>query len=416
MVFGKLVLAAACGVIFASAAGLRADVLKFKNGDQVRGTFVKKEGGRILFRSERFGDLSAPEADATVELTAPPAPLVTETEVALAVGDSTHPPDAQKPAAAAKPPAPTPAAAPAAVAAGKPAAPATTASAATAASAAPKATASAATASATPKTAASASAAPKAAASAASASAASKAAAPAPAPAKPPPASITRLGKGFLKWWAGWHGRIAFSASIIHDTASRSLYTVEVRVKRTWKHDELQLEPRYEFREDNNVTAVDIFRASGYWRHTFGADWFVEYRPHYQRDRKSSKAEQLEQQFGVGRHILKSKQYRLHTGVAANMFNTWPLDRSLPETEYSQESLFSEASLNLPWRVTVTDRGSWYFLGNGSGAMGWQNTFELTKKLTDSLSFSLRHEVRQDNPDPRVSDYENTRFLLGYNF
>ncbi len=365
MVFGKPILAAVSVVLFLFNAGLNADVLKFKNGDQVKGTFMKKEGGQILFRSDRFGDLSVRETDATVELTAPLAPLVTETEVAIATGKPKTP-SAATPKPSAAPPKP---AGPAAAATGGKAAPA--------------------------------------------------AARPAKASAAEPQtliATTVRLGKGFIKWWNGWHGRIAFSASIINDSADRSLYTVEARVKRTWKHDEVQIEPRYDFRKDNNVTVVDIFKASGYWRHTFGENWFVEYRPAYQRDRKSSKAEQLEQQFGAGRHILKSKQYRLQAGVAANTFNTWPLNHALAATEYSQESFFSEAGLTLPWRVTITERGVWYFMGNGTTTTGWQNTFELTKKLTDSLSFSLRHEVRQDNPDPRVADYENTRVLLGFNF
>jgi hypothetical protein len=387
MFFGKPFIAAVCGVVFLCGAGLRADVLKFKNGDQVRGTFIKKEGGHILFRSERFGDLSVREADATVELTAPPAPLVTETEVAIVTGKSKPPPEKKpeaKPSAA--PPKPEGKAAIAAAVDKKPA--------------------------------------PSAAAPAQGKPAASSA----PAPAAIPPAKSTgaesksliattvRLGKGFIKWWGGWHGRIAISASIIEDTADRSLYIIEARVKRTWKHDEVQLEPRYEFRRDNDVTAVDTLRTTGYWRHTFGENWFSEYRANYRRERKSSMAEQLEQQFGTGRYILKSKQYKLHAGAAANFFNTWPLDRGLAETEYSMESLFSEASMELPWRVSITERGTWYFIGNGSTTTGWQNTFELTKKLSNALSFSVRHELRRDNPDPRVADYENTRFLLGFNF
>ncbi|MDR0352925.1 MAG: DUF481 domain-containing protein [Opitutaceae bacterium] len=384
---GKLVFAAFCVVVLPSAAGLRADVLKFKNGDQVHGAFVKKEGGQIFFRSDQFGDLSVREADATVEITSPLAPLVTETEVALATGEKPKPPDAEKPATApsAAPPKPEGTAVAASAPKTTPPKPAP-----------PKTT--------PPKT------------------APAKTPPPVEKPAvekpKPPASTIARLGKGFIKWWGGWHGRIAFSMSSIHDTADRSLYLAELRVKRTWKHDEVQIEPRYEFRQDNNVTAVDIFKVSAYWRHTFGENWFAEYRPAYQRDRKGSKAEQLEQQFGVGRHILKSKQHRLHIGMAENAFNTWPLNRGLPETAHSMASLFSEASLQLPWRITVTDRGSWYCLGNGDATSdtGWQNTFELTKKLTNMLSFSFRYELRVDNPDPRVADYENTRFLLGFNF
>ncbi|MDR0902722.1 MAG: DUF481 domain-containing protein [Opitutaceae bacterium] len=379
-----------------SVGGLRADVLKFKNGDQVKGTFIKKDAGKILFRSERFGDLSASEADATVELTAPPAPLVTETEVGVAVAaykTKTPPEPKPAPASSAAPPKaevkavvaavdkkPAP---PAAPAQGKPAAPPA------AAQAKPPGTATAATAAAD-KT--------------------------AEAEAKSLLATTVRLGKGFIKWWGGWHGSITVSASIINDTADRSIYSINTRVKRTWKHDEVQFEPRYEFRRDDDVTTVDTFRTTAYWRHTFGENWFGEYRATYERRRKGDRTKQLEQQFGTGRYILKSKLYKLNTGLAANYFNTWPMDKRLEETEYSQASVFGEASLTLPWRITVTERGTWYFMGDGSSTTGWQNAFELTKKLSNALSFGIRHEIRRDNPDPRVADYETTRFLLGFNF
>lgn len=405
MTFSKSLLAAIGGILLLSGAGLRADVLKFKNGDHVHGAFIKKEGGQIFFRSEQFGDLSVREADASVELTAPPAPLVTETEVALATGKPKSPEKKAGPAPSAAPPKPE---GPAVAATGKTTAPAKP-------GAAPQAGAPAKTT------------APAQAGAAAKTGAPAKpAVAPAAAPAAPAApggaesktliATTVRLGKGFIKWWGGWHGRIAVSASIIRDTADRSLYAVEARVKRTWKHDEVQVEPRYEFRRDNDVTAVDIFKAYGYWRHTFGEDWFSEYRPNFERDRKSSKAIQLQQQFGLGRHILKSKQYRVHAGLAENIFNTWPMDRAKEDTEYSVESLFGEASLQLPWRITVTERGAWYFAVAGDSDPGWQNEFELTKKLSDALSFSFRYEVRFNNPDPRVTDYERARFLLGFNF
>ncbi|OAM89122.1 DUF481 domain-containing protein [Termitidicoccus mucosus] len=371
---GKLVFAAICGVILPLGAGLRADVLKFDNGDRVNGTFIKKEGGQIVFRSERFGDLSVRESDATVELTAPPAPLITETEIALDTGGKLKKSPGEKapPKPSAAPPKPE---VPAVAATGEKTAP-------------PK-----------PGT---------------------PSAAPPVKPAgtkpKPPAATTVRLGKGFIKWWGGWHGRIAFSANVIRDTADRSLYTAEARVKRTWKYDEVQIEPRYEFRRDNDVTAVDIFKASGYWRHSFGENWFGEYRPYFERDRKSSKATLLQQQLGLGRHLLKSKRYRLHLGVAENIFNTWPMNHAQENTRYSVESLFGEASLQLPWRVSITERGAWYFILDDSYASGWLNELELTKKITEVLSLTLRHEVRYHNPDPRVPDYERTRFLFGLNF
>lgn len=64
---------------FIAATAVRADVLVFPDGDRVQGSFVRRENGKIVFQSPRFGNLTVPENEATVEITTPPAPPVAAT-------------------------------------------------------------------------------------------------------------------------------------------------------------------------------------------------------------------------------------------------------------------------------------------------------------------------------------------------
>jgi hypothetical protein len=41
---------------------------------------------------------------------------------------------------------------------------------------------------------------------------------------------------------------------------------------------------------------------------------------------------------------------------------------------------------------------------------------ELNKKLTETLTAAVRHEVRHNNPDVRVQDYTRLKVLFGFDF
>ena len=47
---------------------------------------------------------------------------------------------------------------------------------------------------------------------------------------------------------------------------------------------------------------------------------------------------------------------------------------------------------------------------------GWENRVELNKKLTETLSTSVRHEIRRDNPDGSAQDYTRLKLLFGLDF
>ena len=65
-------------------------------------------------------------------------------------------------------------------------------------------------------------------------------------------------------------------------------------------------------------------------------------------------------------------------------------------------------------KMTLTQRGVWYPITNH--ADGWENRIDLNKKLTETLSVSIRHEIREHNPDGTAQDYKRLKLLLGFDF
>lgn len=312
------------------ALGARADVLIFSDGDRVQGTFVRRENGKIVFQSPRFGNLSVPESEAKVEVTSQPAPPIIS---------------------------------------------------------------------------------------------------PMPSEAEGPPSLydqilLTRFRRkveeGIVRWWEPWVGRLAASTDIVHDAKDRSVFLAEGRVRRNWSHDEVRLEMRYEYREENSVKTVDLIKGTGLWRHDLSPRIFGSYRPLLERDKVNSNGFQpfpyvlLQQQVGVGVHLVRKERIKIRAGVAENFFNVWAIHDDAKSYEHI-ESLFFEAEATLPWRISITERSVWYY-SLKDNTQGWENEFEFSKKLTDSLSVGIRYEFRQNNPDSRVQDYERLRFLIGYDF
>jgi hypothetical protein len=331
MKFQRLILSlAALGAAWALGLGAaRADVLIFADGDRVQGTFVRRENGKIIFQSPRFGDLSVPENEAKVEVTSRPAPPIVGSLPAEALPETEETPMTRL-------------------------------------------------------------------------------------------TRLRRLEQGFVRWWEPWNGRLAASTEIVSDSIDRNIFVAEGRVRRGWARDEVKLEMRYEYREDGTRTSVDLLRGIGSWRHDIGKRYFTQYRATVERDKVNARKLQafpytlLQQQLGVGVHLLRKPRVKLRGGVAENFFNVWAINS---DERSSQEvpSVFFEAELALPWRISVTERALWYHASQ-SEDQGWENEFEFSKKLTDALSLGVRHEFRDNNPDVRIQDYERLRFLIGYDF
>ena len=222
-------------------------------------------------------------------------------------------------------------------------------------------------------------------------------------------------------YFGPWSGRFAFSTELVSDSARRSNLALEAHLQRKWKSDDVQFNGRYDYSETNGLKTTDTVRGDGSWRHDFTQGRFGLYRPTVEWNRANFKNGVpanyvlLQQEFGAGLNLLDKPARKVRTGISENLFNVWNSGPTPSQNARAVESLFEEAELKLPWRMTLTQRGVWYnpFL---SGRDGWENTAELAKKLTETLSVSLRHEIRRNNPDGSSQDSSRLKFLLGIDF
>ena len=336
---------AGSGAAAEAAAGGASDALVYKDGDRVQGRLVGREGGVMVFKSERFGELRVPEGAATVVV-------------------------AEKPAVAAQPDAPAPAAV-------------------------------------------------------------------AVADAKKKPAveheheeeergslwerfSPRVLTARVRKFFGPWHGRLALSTEVVSDTTDRNNSAVDATLRRKWERDEVQFNGRFDYSETNRVATTDVVKAAGLWRHDFNKKQFAQYRPTLEWNRASRRAGVpndyvlLQQEIGVGYNILGAPGKKLRTGVSENLFDLWSTAPKSEHTSRGAQSAFEEVEWALPWRISLTQRGVWYPVRGRED--GWENRVELNKKLTETLSTSLRHEIRRNNPDGSAQDYTRLKLLFGLDF
>lgn len=217
-----------------------------------------------------------------------------------------------------------------------------------------------------------------------------------------------------------YHGKVAFSTEVVSDTAKRNNDSLEGHIGRKWEKDEMQLNARYDYVETNKLTTTDTVKGSGLWRHDFNKKQFAQYRPTVEWNRASvlngvpNDYVLLQQEIGLGYSVVSRPRVKVRTGVSENLFNVW---NSVPTTKRGTrtvESIFEETEFTLPWRMTLTQRGVSYPLTNH--AEGWENKVELNKKLTETLSVSVRHEVRRNNPDGTSPDYTRLKLLFGFDF
>jgi hypothetical protein len=338
------------------------DTLVYKDGDRIQGSVVRKTAEEIVFRSDRFGELRVKASDAVVipGVKQPASPAAT---VATA-------------------PKSGPAAAPGVAAKAVPAA---------------------------------------------SAVAAANARAEA-AKAEADEERVTiwdRFSPGVLtakvrEFFGPWGGRLAFSTEVVTDAAERNNHSLEAKLSRKWKNDEVQMSVRYDYAETNDVPTTDIVKAAGSWRHEFNRKWFAQYRPTAEWNHASRRMgvpndyTLLQQEIGVGYNVFTSASRTVRTGVSQNLFDIW---NSAPEAEHTSrgvQSFFEEIELKLPWRMGLTQRGVWYPVKGEID--GWENRIELNKRLTETLSTSVRHEIRRNNPDGTAQDYTRLKLLFGLDF
>ncbi|MEO6245815.1 MAG: DUF481 domain-containing protein [Opitutaceae bacterium] len=222
-------------------------------------------------------------------------------------------------------------------------------------------------------------------------------------------------------YFGPWHGRLSFSSEFVSDFADRNNSSYEANLKRKWKVDEVQLNARYDYNQTDSVTTTDLMKLSGLWRHDFSARFFGQYRPSSEWNRATTLRGApndyllLQQELGGGCQVLATPSRKLRVGVSQNLFDTWStVGPRMHTVSRGVVSAFEEAELVLPWRITIAQRGVWYPVN--AQADGWENRLDLSKKLTETLSTSLRHEVRRNNPDGSSQDYTRLKLLFGLDF
>lgn len=221
-------------------------------------------------------------------------------------------------------------------------------------------------------------------------------------------------------YFGPWHGRLAFSTEAISDVADRNTSSTEAHLQRKWKTNEVQLNARYDFSDTNQVTTADLLKFWGQWRHDFNAQLFSQYRPTAEWNRASqlrgvpNDYVLLQQEVGAGYNLVARPTRKVRVGVSQNLFDTWNTAPASNHVSHGVVSSFEETEFNLPWRITIAQRGVWYPVRDQPD--GWENRVDLNKKLTETLSTSLRHEIRRNNPDGTAQDYTRLKLLFGLDF
>jgi len=221
-------------------------------------------------------------------------------------------------------------------------------------------------------------------------------------------------------YFGPWQGRLSLSTEIVSDTAERSSAASEGTLQRKWKSDEVRFSVRYDYSETNDLATTDLIRSSGQWRRTFTKEVFGHYRPSAEWNRASrlrglpNDYLLLQQEVGAGYNVLTTPARKFRLGMSQNLFDRWSLLGDGAHDSRGVVSAFQEADLTLPWRITISQRGVWYPVGEDGD--GWENRVELNKKLTETLSTSLRHEIRRNNPDGTAQDYTRLKVMLGLDF
>jgi hypothetical protein len=217
-----------------------------------------------------------------------------------------------------------------------------------------------------------------------------------------------------------WHAGINISLEAKQEDIRRSSLLVELRASHEFEMDEVHGSSSYERVHENDKLTTDIAKLDGYWRHDLTPEWFGIYVPYAELNRNYNfSGERIhylltQQELGFGRTFLNRPNLKLRAGVAENFLNLWVLQYNL-QAATTIESAFSEADLQLPHRIHVTDRLSYYYAVR-NGDQGQKNEFEVTKDLTDNFKIRLRHEYRRDLPMSNVSNINLWRLVFGLEY
>lgn len=232
--------------------------------------------------------------------------------------------------------------------------------------------------------------------------------------------SASQLTAKLRDFFGPWRGRLAISTEVVSDSAERNSQSFDLTLRRKWTRDEVQLTGRYDYAKTNRINTTDTVRGTGLWRHDFSKRYFAQYRPQMEWNRASLRSGVpndyvlLQQEIGAGVVFISTPTRKARLGVSQNLFDVWNSAPVADHTSRGAQSVFEEVDFALPWRMNISQRGMWYPVPDQHD--GWENRIELSKKLTETLNASVRHEVRRNNPDGTSQDYTRMRVLLGVDF
>jgi hypothetical protein len=221
-------------------------------------------------------------------------------------------------------------------------------------------------------------------------------------------------------YFGPWTGRLSVSSEVVTDSAERSNSSYEGRLQRKWRADEVSVTLRFDYNETNDIATTDLLRLNGQWRRTFTKTVFGHYRPSGELNRASrlrgvpNDYMLSQQEVGAGYHVITTPARKFRVGASQNLFDRWSLVGEREHDSRGVVSAFQESDFALPWRISISQRGVWYPVKDEVD--GWENRVELNKKLSETLSASLRHEIRRNNPDGTAQDYTRLKVMLGLDF
>ena len=221
-----------------------------------------------------------------------------------------------------------------------------------------------------------------------------------------------------------WHGHLAFSIDEVADTTDLHSSTIEGRLQRKWPQDEVVVTSRYVYSRTAGIATTDVVKTEGTWRHDFAPRFFSRYRLLGEWNRAAvyrnlpSDYVLMHNEVGAGVNVVRTPDRNLRLGLSENLLDVWATEpRAGGHSSRLVDGAFVEADWKLPWRMKLNERAVWYYRTvDQMKNIGWENHFDLNKKITEVLSAVLQHEVRNNSPDPRVQDFRQLRLLLGLDF
>jgi putative salt-induced outer membrane protein YdiY len=383
-----------------SPGGLRAEQLLLKNGDRLTGKVIKREDGKIYFRSDLLGDIIAPANEVTIVETPPPA--AAQSLAGLPPQPVTAPAPATAPvivpAATATPPAPalavTPAPAAAAIVAPAPGA-------------------------------------------AAAASSAMVAVVPSRGPwwwpGWPSWPWVTRPLYILKPVITKWTGKVEFGYSNELSTVRTVSTSLRAQADRNVGPDEIELKGTYLYGSSSGIPTTDQDEIDFRWRHNLDERWFTQALTSYSSDKIRLINTDFEQTADLGYKLINDTRQTLDIGGGA-MVQYFDATGVEGGSDYLGNA-FQDYTYKINGRYTFTEDASIQYSPEDRGRNGvvadistpinttsqnYDYKFHATLqgKVTDHLSLNLHYDYEYDNAvlDPNSRADQHITATLGYGF